>query len=57
MVNEKGSDRIRPEWIPSAYREVTKTDKTDNVKIDNGKPTLYSHKGVFIRYGFKRIKR
>jgi len=56
MVNEKGSDRMRPEWIPSGYREGIKTDKADNVKTDRGEPALYNRKDVFIKYALKRKK-
>ena len=48
------SVKIRPEWVPSGYKEATKTDQVDNVKVYRVKPTLYTRKNIFIKQAFKQ---
>jgi len=40
---------IRPEWVPSAYREEPKAEKKTGVKA-----VLYAGKGINAKQGFKR---
>jgi hypothetical protein len=45
---------IRPELVPSAYREDLKADTKTDVKKFAVKTTLYTGKGIYGKNGFKR---
>ena len=45
---------IRPEWIPSAYRDEVKDEGRNYAKIQSVSSTLYFGKGIYTKQGFKR---
>ena len=49
-------DKIRPEWVPSAYSEMAKTKKEDEVEKEEVKPNLHNGKNAITRSGFKQRK-
>ncbi len=49
-------DKLRPEWVPSAYSGADKVEKKDNVEKEEAKPIPNNHKNAIIGLGFKRRK-
>jgi len=48
------NNRMRLEWVPSAYKDTLDPDKNIDIKMPAIKTTLYSSKGIYIKQGFKR---
>jgi len=49
-------DKIRPEWVPSAYSEMAKITKEDGVEKEEVKANLHNGKNAITRLGFKQRK-
>jgi hypothetical protein len=47
-------DKIRPERVPSAYSEMAKTKKEDEVEKEELKPNLHNGKNAITRSGLNR---
>jgi hypothetical protein len=46
MENQK----IRPEWIPSAYMHEGKSEQKTSLNMNHIKPALYDHKNIYISH-------
>jgi len=49
-------DKLRPEWIPSAYSEMGEVDKDEKVEKEEIKPVLQNNKTVAKRSFQRKVK-
>ncbi|TWJ03335.1 hypothetical protein JN11_00873 [Mucilaginibacter frigoritolerans] len=49
-------DKLRPEWIPSAYSDMGKVEKEDRVEKEEVKPVLHNSKAGLVKHGLKKKK-
>ena len=49
-------DKLRPEWIPSAYSGADKVEKKDNVEKEEAKPALRNSRDAADKRSLRRKK-
>jgi hypothetical protein len=49
-------DKIRPEWVPSGYKEMVEAEKAGIIKTEGAKYPLYNRTGAGNQHAFKRKK-